>query len=100
MVGASGMTHRIFGGETRIADVSGVRRIDHVWIPMSDGTRLAARIRRHHDGMTGLDAFLDEQRDIPREAVVGVVDEQVVAHLVLADAHAVVPRRGGRGRPT
>jgi putative CocE/NonD family hydrolase len=38
------MTHRIFEGDAQVADVSGVRRIDHVWIPMPDGTRLSARI--------------------------------------------------------
>jgi putative CocE/NonD family hydrolase len=38
------MTHRIFEGDARIADVSHVRRIDHQWIPMPDGTRLSARI--------------------------------------------------------
>jgi putative CocE/NonD family hydrolase len=46
------MTHRIFEGETRIADVSGVRRIDHVWIPMPDGTRLSARIWLPQDAET------------------------------------------------
>ncbi len=38
------MTHRIFEGDAQVADVSGVRRIDHVWIPMPDGTNLSARI--------------------------------------------------------
>ena len=38
------MTHRIFEGDVSIADVSHVRRIDHEWIPMPDGTRLSARI--------------------------------------------------------
>ena len=54
--------------------------------------------RRVEVGLAGLDSLLDEEPDEAGEPVVRVVDEQVMAHLALANAHwvrhldVVIPR--------